>query len=95
MKCPQCGADNADDAWNCISCRINLYWAVQHFEALAQIREQQGLSAGASSAAFLVKAHEHATAERADNAIPESKVRSAARQIIRRKSVDMDSSTRG
>ena len=94
MRCPQCGTDNTDDAWNCISCRINLYWAVQHFEALAKLREEHGMPSGATSAGFLIKAHEHAMAERTEQTIPESKVRAAARQIIRRKSLG-DPAARG
>ena len=34
---------------NCSSCRVNLYWASQHYEELAQIRQDQGLAAGESA----------------------------------------------
>ena len=49
MKCPRCGAENSDDEWNCVSCRINLYWATQHYDGLAEIRERQGLPESASA----------------------------------------------
>jgi hypothetical protein len=91
MKCPQCGAETPDDDWNCVSCRINLYWAVQHYERLAEIREQQGRPGGASSPSFLIKAHQDAMAERAERSEPvENKVRAAARKVMRRKSAPAD-----
>ena len=87
MKCPRCGAENSDDEWNCVSCRINLYWADQHFEGLAEIRERQGLPESALSPAFLIKAHADAMADRAARGEPvENKVRAAARKLMRRKS---------
>jgi hypothetical protein len=90
MKCPQCGAETPDDGWNCVACRINLYWAVQHFEGLAEIREQQGRSVSASTPSFLVKAHKDVMAERGERDEPENKVRAAARKVIRRKSAPAD-----
>src|SRR5919205_946815 len=54
MRCPQCGAETPDEEWNCMSCRINLYWAHQHFAELAHIRKQQGLQTRASTPAFLL-----------------------------------------
>lgn len=34
MKCPQCGTMNSDEAKNCGQCRINVYWASQHYSEL-------------------------------------------------------------
>lgn len=89
MKCPQCGEETPDEEWNCRSCRINLYWAVQHYERLAQIRERQGRPATASSPPFLVKAHKDAMAERPQEPA-DNKVRAAARKVMRRKSAPPD-----
>jgi hypothetical protein len=72
---------------------MNLYWAVQHFDTLAAIREEQGLPGIATSARFLIKAHENASADRGDDAKPESKVRAAARQVMKRKSTATDESS--
>lgn len=85
MKCPKCGAKTPDDAWNCPSCRINLYWVTQHYDGLADLRERQGLPATASTPAFLVKAHQDAMDERAGRGGPvENKVRTVARKVMRR-----------
>jgi hypothetical protein len=87
MKCPQCGAETPDDEWNCVSCRINLYWASQHYKDLAEIRERQGLDGSAASPPFLVKAHRHAMDDRAERGGRiEHKVRVIARRLMRRQS---------
>jgi hypothetical protein len=87
MQCPQCGAETPDDDWNCVSCRINLYWASQHYEGLAEIRERQGLPGDAASPPFLVKAHQEAMDDRAQRGgRVEHKVRSVARKVMRRES---------
>jgi hypothetical protein len=87
MKCPQCGAETPDEEWNCVSCRINLYWASQHYEDLAKLREQQGLPGQASPPPFLAKAHREAMDDRAERGgRVEHKVRVIARRIMRRKS---------
>jgi hypothetical protein len=87
MKCPQCGAETPDEEWNCVSCRINIYWATQHFEELADIREHQGLPAAASPPSFLVKAHREAMDDRAERGgRVEHRVRQIARRIMRRQS---------
>ena len=84
MKCPQCGAETPDQEWNCVSCRVNVYWASQHFKDLADLREQQGLSASGSTPPFLIKAHENAMDERAARGgRVEHKVRKIARQVMR------------
>jgi hypothetical protein len=81
MRCPQCGAETPDEEWNCIACRMNVYWASQHFEDLAGIRRQQGLSASAPTPAFLVQVHEAAMCERAERG---GRVEHKVRQIARR-----------
>jgi hypothetical protein len=86
MQCPQCGAQTPDDEWNCISCRMNVYWASQHYEDLAGIRDRQGLDAAASTPAFLIKAHENAMTDRAARGgRVENKVRQIARLAMRGK----------
>jgi hypothetical protein len=85
MRCPQCGAETPDEEWNCLACRMNVYWASQHFEALAGIRKQQGLPASAPTPSFLVQVHAAAMDERADRGgRVEHKVRQIARRAMRR-----------
>lgn len=85
MKCPQCGAETPDQEWNCVSCRVNMYWASRHYEDLARLREQQGLPAGASTPPFLIKTHEKAMDDRAGRGgRVEHKVRKIARLFMRR-----------
>jgi hypothetical protein len=89
MRCPQCGAENAEDAWNCVSCRINLYWAHQHYNELAQIREQQGLASGAASPSFLVASHSREMGERASRGLQVmNKVRTIAWRVMRGEAVE-------
>jgi|SRR6516162_4480481 hypothetical protein len=84
MKCPQCGTETPDEEWNCVSCRMNVYWASQHYSDLADIRRGQGLSAGAATPPFLVQAHERAMDERADRGgRVEHRVRQIARRVMR------------
>jgi hypothetical protein len=88
MQCPQCGAETPDEEWNCASCRMNVYWASQHFEDLAHIRQGQGLPTGATTPSFLVHAHESAMNERADRGgRVEHKVRQIARRAMNRTNV--------
>ena len=68
MQCPQCGAETPDEEWNCVSCRMNVYWASQHYEDLALIRRQQGLAATADTPGFLRQAHAAAMDEIAERA---------------------------
>jgi len=81
MQCPQCGAETPDEEWNCVSCRINVYWASQHYANLAGIRQQQGLHASPATPSFLLQAHAKAMDERADRG---GKVEHKVRQIARR-----------
>jgi hypothetical protein len=53
--CPQCGTENDDDVKNCKGCRINMYWAFQHYEELASLREANALPPRPQSATFLVQ----------------------------------------
>jgi hypothetical protein len=86
MRCPQCGAETPDREWNCVSCRVNVYWASQHYRDLAIIREEQGLDTRASTPSFLIEAHKNATAERAERGGQEEhRVRSIARLMMRRR----------
>lgn len=84
MQCPQCGAETPDDEWNCVSCRINLYWAHQHFDELARLRGQQGLHAGAQTPVFLVRVSKKELGERSERGgRVEHKVRQIARRVMR------------
>lgn len=85
MRCPQCGAETPDQEWNCVSCRMNVYWASQHYAELTRIRRQQGLPEGAASPGFLVQAHATAMDERAQHGgRAEHKVRQIARLTMRK-----------
>jgi hypothetical protein len=54
-ECPQCGTANEDDVKNCKGCRINMYWAFQHYEELASIRQANRLATRPQTAAFLAE----------------------------------------
>jgi uncharacterized protein (DUF924 family) len=85
MRCRQCGAETPDEEWNCVSCRINLYWATQHYEDLAHIRTSQGLGEEVATPAFLRQAHELEMTERIERqGRIEHRVRQIARQAMRR-----------
>lgn len=91
MRCPNCGAEAPADAWNCPACRMNLYWAVQHYDGLAELRGEQGRPEHAASPSFLVTAHRHAMDERARHgAPPENKVRATARKLMQRKRAEAE-----
>ena len=45
---------NEDDIKNCKGCRVNMYWAFQHFDELASLRKSRGMSARPQTASFLV-----------------------------------------
>lgn len=85
MRCPNCGAETPDTEWNCVSCRMNVYWASQHYADLALLRAEQGLPAGSDTPRFLLRAHQAAMNERAERGgRVEHKVRQVARQAMRR-----------
>ncbi len=54
-ECPQCGTMNDDDVKNCKGCRINLYWAFQHYQELTSLRQNNALPPRPESASFLVE----------------------------------------
>lgn len=54
-ECPQCGTMNEDDTKNCKNCRVNMYWAFQHYEELAALRQANALPSRPESAPFLVE----------------------------------------
>jgi hypothetical protein len=84
VRCPQCGLETPDGEWNCVSCRINVYWASQHYDALASIRDGQGLAPAPATPSFLLASHEQAMTERADRGGKvEHKVRRIARESMR------------
>jgi hypothetical protein len=85
MQCPQCGAETPDQDWNCVNCRINVYWATQHYDELARIRSQQGLKEAAPTPAFLVKTQRSVVDERGEAGRVENKVRQIARAAMRPK----------
>ena len=90
MRCPQCGAETPDDEWNCVSCRINLYWAHQHYDELAHIRAQQGLKTRASTPSFLLTSHQHEMRDRARRGGQlENKVRMIARRVMRGEAAEL------
>jgi hypothetical protein len=85
MRCPQCGSETPDDEWNCVSCRMNIYWASQHYDDLATARRAQGMLPRAETPAFLVEVHQRAMAERAERGgRVEHKVRQIARRTMQR-----------
>src|SRR6516164_1258687 len=92
MLCPQCGAETPDEEWNCISCRMNVYWASQHYRDLAGIRQRQGLRTTTETPSFLLQAHASAMEERAERGGKvEHKVRQIARRAMSREGRDLAS----
>jgi hypothetical protein len=55
IECPQCKATNEDDVKNCKRCRVNLYWAFQHYEELATIQQANELVAHPETPSFLIE----------------------------------------
>ncbi|HLW03677.1 MAG TPA: hypothetical protein VKT82_33835 [Ktedonobacterales bacterium] len=53
-ECPKCLTVNEDDAKNCRACRINLYWAFQHYEELVAIRQAHRLAPQQETPVFLL-----------------------------------------
>jgi hypothetical protein len=86
MKCPQCGAETPDTEWNCVSCRINVYWATTHFDELARIRREHGDPTAAPTPPFLRGVHRNAMDDRSGRGgKTEHKVRQIARMVMRKK----------
>jgi len=54
-ECPQCGTSNEDDIKNCRGCRVNIYWAFQHYEELTAIRKANKLASRPETSPFLVE----------------------------------------
>lgn len=54
-ECPQCGTMNEDDVKNCSGCRVNMYWAFQHYDELAAIRKANSLMPRPETSYFLVE----------------------------------------
>ena len=64
-----------------------MYWASRHYEDLARIRQEQGLSARGSTPPFLIKTHEKALDDRAGRGgRVEHRVRKIARLFMRKPS---------
>ena len=83
MQCPQCGAAIPEQEWNCPQCRINVYWAHEHYTELAGIRTHQGLTPATPTPAFLRQSHQHEMSARAARGGQgDSKVRSIARRAM-------------
>lgn len=60
FTCPQCGVNNEENAKNCCSCRVNLYWAAQHYAELAHIKRSQPQPSQPPTASFLLQASRRA-----------------------------------
>jgi hypothetical protein len=89
MRCPQCGAEAPEDSWNCPTCRINLYWASQHYAELTHIRSAQGLVSPPNTPPFLVNVSTREFATRTDRGLMGmNKVRDIARRVMRGESVE-------
>ena len=87
MRCPQCETELPDDAWNCTTCAINVYWASRHLDDIARLRRQQGLSSAPDTAPFLLRSYAQAMSERAPNLDrADDRVRQLARRSMRRRS---------
>jgi len=61
IECPQCGRTNEDDVKNCKGCRVNMYWAFQHYEELAAMRVANKIAPRPETPSFLI-----ATSQRID-----------------------------
>lgn len=89
MQCPQCGSETPDTEWNCANCRINLYWAHEHYAELAEIRQRQGLPPVAATPPFLRASHAREMSERAARGLQVmNKVRTIARRIVQGESTE-------
>jgi len=71
---------------------MNVYWASQHYEDLAGIRQRQGLRTTTETPSFLLQAHASAMEERAERGGKvEHKVRQIARRAMSREGRDLAS----
>ena len=75
-ECPQCGTMNEDDVKNCSGCRINMYWAFQHYEELAAIRQVNKLVPRPETSPFLIE-----TSKRIDKGPPVGWLRSTIKKF--------------
>ena len=55
VECPQCATINEDIVKNCRGCRVNIYWAFQHYGELAAIREANKLMPRPETSPFLIE----------------------------------------
>ena len=55
IECPQCGIPNEDAVKNCQGFRVNLYWAFQHYEELAALRQTNRIAPRPGTPAFLLE----------------------------------------
>jgi len=46
---------NEDDIKNCRACRVNMYWAFQHYDELAAIRATNKLTSRPETPFFLIE----------------------------------------
>ena len=53
-ECLQCGLANENDVKNCRRCRVNMYWAYQHYQELARLREAARLNPQPETPSFLI-----------------------------------------
>ena len=75
-ECPQCGITNEDDVKNCRGCRVNMYWAFQHYEELSAIRTANRLAPRPQTSPFLVE-----TSKRIDEGPTVSWLRNAIKKF--------------
>jgi hypothetical protein len=76
IECLQCRTNNKDDVKNCRTCRVNMYWAFQHYEELAAIRQANRLAPCPVTATFLVE-----TSRRIDEGPTASWLRNAIKKF--------------
>lgn len=86
MICPNCGKETPETEWNCIHCRINNYWASQHFDELAHIRKEHGDPESTATPPFLRQVHKSAMDDRSGRGLNvDHRVRKIARNLMHEK----------
>ncbi len=75
-NCPQCGATIGEELKNCPGCRINLYWAAQHYTELAARRATSSLAPRSETASFLLE-----TSKRVDDGPTAGWLRQIVRKV--------------